>query len=100
MKQYSPVLERASGKEGDNSMPYEAPTIVRYGSVAGLTASQLKCTPGEDFGLAGYDAGVEGGGGSWNDHKIGDGIGEVGQDPPGHPPPANCYWTSETVLPE
>ena len=33
-------------------MPYEAPTIVRYGSVAGLTASAVKCTPGGDTGLA------------------------------------------------
>ncbi len=34
-------------------MPYEAPTIVRYGSVAGLTASTIKCTPGTDWGLSG-----------------------------------------------
>ena len=29
-------------------MAYEAPTVVRYGTVTGLTSSALKCSPGAD----------------------------------------------------
>ena len=29
-------------------MAYEAPTVVRYGTVTGLTSSGLKCSPGTD----------------------------------------------------
>lgn len=29
-------------------MAYEAPTVIRIGSIAGLTSSSLKCSPGLD----------------------------------------------------
>ncbi len=31
-------------------MKYEAPTLKRFGSVAGVTASDIKCSPGTDMG--------------------------------------------------
>ncbi len=37
--------------EKEAIMAYEAPTVVRYGTVTGLTSSILKCSPGTDTGL-------------------------------------------------
>lgn len=34
---------------------YTGPELVRFGSIEALTASVIKCTPGEDDGLTGHD---------------------------------------------
>ena len=67
-------------------MAYEAPTVVRYGTVTGLTSSFLKCSPGTDAQMGKvYFEHDTGGGQHW--HATTDvGSGEpdeiaVGQEP-------------------
>ena len=70
-------------------MAYEAPTVVRYGTVAGLTSSTLKCSPGADD-LGGKDYFEHGVPLHWHETMNADNAGGFASSYPKGTEPAAC----------